>query len=191
MSYQSTIAEVLEVFRELDEHIATTTASAGLKCPEFCSLCCKKSDIEASMLEFLPLAAYLYENGLVDEYLLKIEQAKDGLCVCYDVKASERSKWGCQQYLNRGLICRLFGYGFRLNRDNIPTLVTCKTMKSFVPAAIEITAGMAIQQPDEMPIFHHYFMKLYSIEPEMALQKMPINEAIRTAIEKLYFYYRI
>ena len=35
----------------------------------------------------------------------------------------------------------------------------------------------------------HYFMKLLAIDPDLAVPQMPINQAIRTAIEKLYFYF--
>jgi hypothetical protein len=40
-----------------------------------------------------------------------------------------------------------------------------------------------------MPVFSHYFMRLLAIDPDLAVPQMPINQAIRVAIEKLYFYY--
>jgi hypothetical protein len=43
--------------------------------------------------------------------------------------------------------------------------------------------------PEEMPVFSNYFMKLLAIDPDLAVPQMPINQAIRAAIEKLYFYF--
>ena len=90
---------------------------------------------------------------------------------------------------NRGLICRLFGFGFRLNRESLPVLVTCKIMKSTQTEAVAKAGEMAAMHPEEMPIFSHYFMRLLAIDPDLAVPQMPINDAIRIAIEKFYFHY--
>ena len=71
----------------------------------------------------------------------------------------------------------------------MPVLVTCKIMKSTQTAAVAKAAELAVANPDEMPIFSHYFMRLLAIDPDLAVPQMPINQAIRVAIEKLYFYY--
>jgi uncharacterized protein len=189
MSKDSTIAAVRKVFEELDEHLSNVAQKAGLRCPAHCGFCCNKPDIEASPIEFLPLAAWLYETNQIDEYLEKLENNSDGLCVNFFPKAHTKGKWSCRQYEHRGLICRLFGYGFRLNRDGIPGLVTCKIMKNTIPDSVALANEIAAEIPDEMPIFRNYFMQLYAIDPEMALKQVHINEAIKMAIEILYFQY--
>jgi Fe-S-cluster containining protein len=183
------IEEVEKVFRELDAHLSSTAKESGLNCPDFCGNCCRKSDIEASPIEFLPLAAWLYQNDKVDDFLVRLDNPRHSWCACFDPDASAKGEWGCQYYEHRGLICRLFGFGFRLNRENLPVLVTCKIMKSTRSEAVAKAAFMAAHHPDEMPIFSHYFMKLLAIDPDLAVPQMPINDAIRVAIEKLYFYY--
>jgi Fe-S-cluster containining protein len=152
-------------------------------------MCCRKTDIEASPLEFLPLAAWLYESGKVDGFLAAMDDTKHPWCACFDPEASVYQEWGCQYYEHRGLICRLFGFGFRLNRDSLPVLVTCRIMKQSQPSAVRKAAEMAASSPNEMPVFSHYFMRLLAIDPDLAVPQMPINQAIRVAIEKLYFYY--
>lgn len=183
------IEEVEKVFEELDRHLSQTAGESGLKCPDFCGICCRKSDIEASPIEFMPLAAWLYKTGKVNDFLVKLDNPEHNWCVCFDPDASARGEWGCQYYEHRGLICRLFGFGFRLNRENLPVLVTCKIMKSNQTAAVAKAAEMAAAHPEEMPIFSHYFMRLLAIDPDLAVPQMPINQAIRVAIEKLYFYF--
>jgi len=183
------IDEVEKVFEELDAHLLSTAEVSGLKCPDFCGMCCRKADIEASPLEFMPLAAWLYKKGKVNDFLAKLDHPEHQWCACFDPDASAKGAWGCQYYEHRGLICRLFGFGFRLNRENLPVLVTCKIMKSTQAAAVSKAGEMAVSHPEEMPVFSNYFMRLLAIDPDLAVPQMPINQAIRVAIEKLYFYY--
>src|SRR5665647_1719209 len=189
MRHTRIIEEIEKVFEELDAHLLSTAAVSGLKCPDFCGMCCRKADIEASPLEFMPLAAWLYKKGKVDDFLAKMDHPEHQWCACFDPDASVKGAWGCQYYEHRGLICRLFGFGFRLNRENLPVLVTCKIMKSTQAAAVSKAGEMAVSHPEEMPVFSNYFMRLLAIDPDLAVPQMPINDAIRVAIEKLYFYY--
>jgi Fe-S-cluster containining protein len=183
------IDEVEQVFRELDIHLKLTAIESGLNCPDFCGVCCRKPDIEATPLEFMPLAAWLYKTGKVNEFLAKLDNPNHNWCVCLDPDATTKGEWGCKYYEHRGLICRLFGFGFRLNRENFPVLVTCKIMKSTRSAAVAKAGQMAEARPEEMPIFSNYFMRLLAVDPDLAVTQMPINQAIRSAIEKLYFYF--
>jgi len=183
------IEEVERVFEELDNHLSQTSQQSGLKCPDFCGMCCRKPDIEASTLEFMPLAAWLYKSGKVNDFSVKLDNPEHKWCACFDPEASEEGEWGCKYYEHRGLICRLFGFGYRLNRESHPVLVTCKIMKTTQAVAVTNAAELAAENPEEMPVFSNYFMKLLAIDPDLAIPQMPINEAIRTAIEKLYFYF--
>lgn len=183
------IEEVESVFEELDNHLKETSQHSGLKCPDFCGMCCRKPDIEASPLEFMPLAAWLYKSGKINDFLVKLDNPAHKWCACFDPEASAKGEWGCKYYEHRGLICRLFGFGYRLNRESHPVLVTCKIMKTTQAVAVTKAAELADGNPDEMPVFSNYFMKLLAIDPDLAVPQMPINKAIRTAIEKLYFYF--
>lgn len=183
------IDEVEKVFAELDEHLGRISAESGLRCPDFCGMCCKKSDIEASPIEFMPLAAWLYKTGKVDEFLERLDHPTHNWCACFDPQGAAKQEWGCQFYEHRGLICRLFGFGFRLNRESLPVLVTCRIMKCSQSAAVTKAGEMAAARPEDMPVFSNYFMKLLAIDPDLAVPQMPINQAIRVAIEKLYFYF--
>lgn len=189
MRYNDIISEVEKLFSELDAHLQASSAESGLSCPQYCGRCCMKPYIEASVLEFIPLAAWLYRTGQVDEFMEKLDNPQHPWCACFDPEASSREEWGCQYYGQRGLICRLFGFGYRLNRDEKPVLVTCRIMKTTRPGAVAKAASMAEAKPGEMPVFSNYFMRLLSIDPDLAVPQLPINEAIRRAIEKLYYYF--
>jgi len=190
MTIEAIISSVKEVYQALDEHLGLIASKTGLKCPKNCSACCDKKDIEASPIEFYPLAAFLYQSNLVDEYIKRLDENEgNGYCIFYSPDASLCGKGACEQYEYRGLICRLFGYGYRMNREMLPDLVTCKTMKENLPAAVAKAKLIGTKMPDEMPIFSNYYMQLYSIEPDLAIKRYPVNKAIRMAIENLYFHF--
>ena len=178
------------VFRELDEHIASTTRITGMKCSNLCNACCRTTTIEASPIEFIPLAVWLYENKMVDEFLIRLDKSdQTGHCPLFSPEAWKEGKGGCLNYPNRGLVCRLFGFGYRLDRIGLTELVTCKEMKEKIPAAVNKANLLGREKPDTVPIFTNYAMQLYSIDPDLAIQHLPIGKAMRMAIEKLYFNY--
>ena len=184
------VSAVQEVYAELEKHLENITSQTRVKCKHLCNACCDKTDIEASPIEFIPLAAYLYQTGQIDEFLFRLDESdKTGYCVLFSPDAWKKGEWACLQYDKRGLICRLFGYGYRLNRLGIPELVTCKVLKEICPDEIAKARLMGIENPELVPLFSNYFMQLYSIDPDLGTTLMPINQAIRKAIEKLYFYY--
>jgi hypothetical protein len=184
------VLAVEKVFRELDEHISQTSLKAGMNCPHLCNVCCRKRNIEASPIEFIPLAEWLYESGMIDEFLIRLNKSDEtGYCPLFSSEAWKEGNWACLNYPKRGLICRLFGYGYRFSREGLPELVTCKVLKDCCPEAVTKARESGIENPDTVPIFRNYSMQLYSIDPDLAIQQLPINKAIRLAIEKLYFHF--
>jgi hypothetical protein len=190
MTSNKTASAVQQVYRELDNHLFETTAKTGMRCVPLCSLCCSTKNIEASPLEFIPFAAWLYESGKVDEFLIRLDKSdQTGHCPLFLPDAWREGKGACWKYDKRGLICRLFGFGYRLTRDNLPDLVTCKVLKENDPEGIAKAGRFGIENPDSIPLFRNYSMQLYSIDQDLALPQLPINKAIRLAIEKMYFHY--
>ena len=192
MSSKDLVLDVEDFYRELDEHIERTTLSTGMKCVHLCNVCCVKTDIEASPLEFIPLAAFLYKTGQVDEFITLLDKAEEtGYCALLMPEAWKEGKWGCRYYEKRGLICRMFGFGYRLNQEEIPEIVTCKILKDKSPGAIQNANVLGRKTPEDVPLFRNYSMKLFSIDPDLSINLLPINQAIRIAIEKLYFDYAL
>ena len=184
------VLAVEQVFKELDNHISRTNLKTGMKCSHLCNACCRTKNIEASPIEFIPLAASLYETGRVDEFLILLNKSDEtGHCPLFLPEAWKEGKGGCWHYEKRGLVCRLFGFGYRLDREGTAELVTCKVLKESTPQAVEKARQLGLDDPETIPLFRNYSMQLYSIDPDLAIQQLPINKAIRIAIEKLYFQY--
>jgi len=57
----------------MGEEFSQFQKSSGLKCLEGCGRCCANPDIEASVLEMIPLALKIHDDGKTQEWLSIIE----------------------------------------------------------------------------------------------------------------------
>jgi hypothetical protein len=94
----------------------------------------------------------------------------------------------CSNYRYRGLICRLFGYAASRDKYGKLRLATCKIIKEGQQENYN-TAEEAISKGLYVPIFTDYYMQLSQIDNRLATTILPINEALKTAIEEVLHYY--
>ncbi len=177
------VQSVMRVYSALDRHINRLQASTGMHCPAGCGECCKKPDIEASPIEFLPLALSWLDEGILWEQYDAIQNKADSRCFVFRPSIT---KFGglCNAYSHRGLICRLFGYSARLDKDGNKELVTCKKIKDEQPAAVQ----KSNIENKVIPVMTHYYSKMASIDIQLN-DRMPINQAMLRAIETVGAYY--
>jgi Fe-S-cluster containining protein len=157
-----------------------------LHCKFGCGKCCLKPDIEASVLEFLPFAFYLYHAGTAEAWYERLKTTDSALCVILD--PNQPGVGHCTEYKHRGLICRLFGYSARTNKYGMHELVTCQIIKT-EQASDYLRAEETIRAGGSVPVMSDYYMQLHSIDFELAKEFYPINTAIRRAIETVLQYY--
>lgn len=175
------IEKTEQIFDAVERQIRQFKLNSGLNCIEQCGLCCLKESIEASVLEFTPAALYLYKSGAGEAILQKLQDEPERkICVFFNPFQGEGS---CSMYAKRGLICRLFGFSVSRNKFDQPVLVTCKHIKE------------SVIYRDHYPFIHqspsisHFYMKLRGIDLKNTQKMLPVNEAIREAIEMVYFYF--
>ena len=180
------VRAVEEVFDTLDREIASFQSRSGLYCSWGCGKCCFKPDIEATILEFLPFAQYLYEQGKAFEWLETLKANSSSICLI--LNPTQRTAGLCSEYKHRGLICRLFGYSARTNKYGAKELVTCSVIKTEQAANFHAAAA-AIDDGGEVPVMSQYYMRLHAIDFELTREFFPINEAIKRAIEVILHYY--
>lgn len=191
LSISEKVSAVEKVFEGLSRDIAKFQQHSGLQCLIGCGKCCHKSDIEASTIEFLPFAYYLYKQNKSEEWLDRIDQeAPVSACLLLTPFLQENKGGFCSQYIYRGLICRLFGFSASRDKYGAAKLVTCKPIKTEMPEIYD-TAVKGIEDGVPVPVMNHYYMQLYAIDISLAKDLYPINEAIRRAIEIVatYYYY--
>jgi len=132
MNLETKICQVQSIFSQLDQEIEELKHSSGLDCRSHCTHCCENPDIEATILEFLPLAKHIYDLGWHERYLHQLA-AKPEQCILLnpEQKASQDISLvpGCRMYPYRGIICRLFGFSTREDKFGNPELVACSWLK--------------------------------------------------------------
>ena len=153
------VKDVQRVYAALDRHIDRLQQSTGMHCPAGCGQCCKKPDIEASPVEFLPLALSWLDEGILWEQYEALQKKEDTLCFVFRPNIT---KFGglCNAYDHRGLICRLFGYSARLDKEGRKELVTCKKIKEEQPEAMVKSEDHS----KKIPVMTHYYSRMASID---------------------------
>jgi len=181
------IRKVERVFKELDKETEKFGKQSKLRCLTNCNLCCLKPDLEANVLEFLPLAYYLVSNNL-HEAALDLIELEPAHCINLATSQVAGSTSGCSRYEHRGLICRLFGFSGVRDKNSKLAIYTCTHMKKefsteFKFASEQINSGMKI------PLAANYYSQIYYIDSHLANDYNPINISIKKAIEKVAYYY--
>ncbi|SDJ82541.1 Fe-S-cluster containining protein [Catalinimonas alkaloidigena] len=192
MSIPQKVKAVEAVFHALEGELRQFQNQTPLRCLTGCGECCKKPDIEATVLEMIPLAYHWYQTGTAEAWLDRLETSDaDPLCKLFNPFGTLQGKGNCEHYAYRGLVCRLFGFAANLNKYGKPLLATCKLLKEEKAEAYQQTQAW-IDAGGRVPMIRDYYMKLYAIDPTLSEQRHPINTAIRLALEKvlLYYYYQ-
>lgn len=188
MSIYRKVLAVERVFGGLEKDVAGFRTATGMQCKSECGLCCKKPDISATPLEFLPLAYHLYRQGQAYVWLDDLGDKDIPYCRVFQPFIQSGDKGFCSHYNYRGLICRLFGFAAMTDKEGQAQLVTCKTIKSeFSEAYDRVLRHIKTQQP--VPIISNYYFQLRAIDQELGLQFLPVNKAITEALKVVLSYY--
>ncbi|HMP99150.1 MAG TPA: YkgJ family cysteine cluster protein [Cyclobacteriaceae bacterium] len=187
MSLYRKVKSVERLFSELQQEISAFQSASELHCKTGCGKCCFKPDIEATILEFIPHAYFVYKQGKAFEWLNKLKE--DSSPVCTLLNPFLIGKGQCSTYNYRGLICRLFGYSGRRNKYGKIELVTCDIIKTEQADTYNKTKQGIENGLMQLPIMHHYYSRLTTIDPALSDKFYPVNQAIRKAIEVVLHYY--
>ncbi|CAN1566618.1 hypothetical protein MCETHM1_02941 [Flavobacteriaceae bacterium] len=189
MSIEHKVQLVEELFDRLENEINNLKSKTNLHCISGCGQCCSKPNIDASPLEFLPWAFYLFLNGKAEVILEELNTKTTPFCHLYLSLSTTNSTNGkCTDYKYRGLICRLFGYAASRDKYGELRLATCKIIKENQQESYNNTEE-AIKKGLYVPIFSDYYMQLTPIDYRLATTLLPINEALKMAIEEVLQYY--
>lgn len=189
MAIELKVRQVEELFSRLEKEITTFKSDTKLDCLLGCGKCCSNPEIEASPLEFIPWAFHLFLNGKAEETLLVLNDSSTNTCHIYRPLALlEEFNGSCSNYRYRGLICRLFGFAANRDKYGELRLATCKIIKEGQTENYNL-AQKAISNGKPVPIFTDYYMQLTQIDYHLASIILPINQALKMAIEEVLQYY--
>jgi Fe-S-cluster containining protein len=188
MNLEQKSQEVRKVFEELDQEIKSFVDASKLTCISGCGFCCSNPKVSASVLEFLPMAFDLYEKGKAEKALNLLDQTnEDDACIIYKSFSEDGHSGFCSDYQNRGMICRLFGSSARKNKDGIKEIITCKKIKTEKKDLYD-TAVEAIKSEMPVPSSTDAYRKINNIDFMLTERQLPINKAIKEAIESVITY---
>lgn len=187
MSIERRVQLVETLFHQLEQETAQFEQSSGLRCVSGCGKCCTYPDVEASPLEFLPWAFHLFLNGEAEKTLIKLKNTYTSTCIIYK-PLSIIDQGRCSNYKYRGLICRLFGSAANTDKYGNLRLATCKIIKEGQSANYKSTAE-AMTKGLHVPVFTAYYMQLNQIDFHLGNIILPVNKALKMAIEEVLQYY--
>jgi len=189
MSIEQRVDLVEELYKKLDLEISEFKSHAKLSCVIGCGKCCNHPELDASPLEFLPWAFHLFLNGEAENVLKKLNNSAENRCFIYNpLSLLDKNKGNCSEYKYRGLICRLFGFGANTDKYGKLRLAICKIIKegqaeNYNNSTELINNGLSV------PIFTDYYMNLSQIDFKLGNIIVPINKALKLAIEEVLQYY--
>ena len=187
MTLPQKVTLIEQLFHQLEKETAAFQNNTGLSCLSGCGRCCTHPAIEASPLEFLPWAFHLFLTGEAEKMLQILREIQTTTCVNYQ-PLTLVDQGHCKTYRYRGLICRLFGYGASTDKYGKLRLATCKVIKegqaeNFASASEKISQGLSV------PVFTEYYMQLNQIDFRLGNIIVPVNKALRLALEEVLQYY--
>ncbi|WPR70237.1 YkgJ family cysteine cluster protein [Flavobacterium sp. NG2] len=189
MNIESKVQLVEELFKKLEVEIHQFQKESLLQCVAGCGKCCSTPNIEASPLEFLPWAFHLFIEGQAEKTLDELKQNPNLSCHLYrPLSTVDATNGKCSNYQYRGLICRLFGYGASKDKVGKLRLATCKIIKENQQEYYQKTSK-AINNGFYVPIFSDYYMNLSQIDFVLGRTMLPVNLALKRAIEEVLHYY--
>lgn len=171
--------------KTIDRDIRQFKLFNRIDCLEHCSECCRYDNIQATALEFLPFAWHTYRLGLLESWLEKLENHHEPQCVFY---RNRNEEWGCSIYPVRGLICRLFGFSASLDKNGNPAYAACRILKQNCPEVVK-SASERLKNGGRIPVISKFYRRLATIDPVSGNEFMPLNQAIKKALETVYLHY--
>ncbi|WP_223552051.1 YkgJ family cysteine cluster protein [Aestuariivivens sp. NBU2969] len=189
MSIIRKVRAVERLFGRLENEMHEFKGQFGLYCIQGCGKCCAKPDIEASPLEFLPWAFQLFLEHKALDMLEQQKTTTNTWCHLYTpLSLVDTNSGSCGDYHFRGLICRLFGFSANRDKYGKLRLITCKVIKESQVEAYNQTV-LQINEGVYVPIFSDYYQTLFQIDHKLGHKLMPINKALKAALEEVLHYY--
>lgn len=181
------LREITTQLMIVNEEIATTFSqyqnSQKLFCRSGCGECCLHPGIEASVLEMLPLALHLQEQGLAESTLEAMQQDDRTSCFFYKPSSADGKSGQCSIYQYRPAVCRMFGAAGYRGREGEVLLSVCKVIRSEQPEAlIAAEQNIATEVP---PMLRNGKEQIAQIDYQLSTKNMPIKQAAEAALDKV------
>ncbi|GHG72438.1 hypothetical protein GCM10010919_24710 [Alishewanella longhuensis] len=174
------------VYGEMADTFSGYQQASGLSCRSGCGECCTQPTIEATVLEMLPLALHLFDQGKAEQTLTQLEELPEVLsCFFYQRLSFDGKQGQCSVYQQRPSICRVFGVAGYRDKLGKTSLSVCKTIKADKAEKYQQHLIVLGEQPP--PMMMSAKEQVNELDYSLGAKHYPINEAIRLALEKVLF----
>ena len=174
--------QVEAVFDDLEQSFSSYQNRTGLTCKPGCGACCNNPQVEATVLELLPLALSLYDQGRAEQVLAELDRYSGFACYHYARASLDGLDGSCSVYKHRPAICRMFGAA-AVNGKHGDRLSVCRVIKQERAAAWQA----AVIASDQAPRMTDGKERVRQIDFALGRQDLPINQALKQALEKVLF----
>lgn len=184
MNIREITFNLLNIYQEMSLTFGQFQASLKLPCLTGCGRCCLNPEIEASVLEMLPFALKIYDEGKLEEWLEQTENRNQSWCLLF--KGDVTSGLGqCGHYGERPAVCRMFGVAGLKDKNQNSKLSICKFIREANPEKIKTIEEQNSTQ--EIPMLSQWYSRISSLGDPSMQERIPINQAIEEALKKIAF----
>lgn len=183
MNIREFVFNLQKIYDEMGQTFSSYQGSVGLSCPSGCGQCCLNPEVEASMLEMLPMALKIYDEGKLEEWLDLLETTSVSHCLIFNYQGGRKGQ--CTSYYERPSLCRMFGVSGYLDKKGEISVSICKLLKQDFP---ETSQKIKDDRSPDIPKLRDWSLHLSTIHPELIQARIPINDALRKALEKIALY---
>lgn len=176
---------VLQTMNEVGQAYGQYQRDQQLFCRSGCGECCLHPGIEASVLEMLPLAYHLLEDGRAEATLEALQQSDFDGCYFYQRHSADGKQGQCSVYPYRPAICRFFGVAGYNGREGEISLSVCKVIKADHP--IRYGETLIALESSNPPMMRNGKEQIRQLDYELGGKNLPINDALQQALERVLF----
>lgn len=177
------IAQIVSLFHELDQEVSQFASASGISCAQGCGACCLSPEIETTVAEMLPLAWKFFQEGQAESQHAALQNAQTELCLQYRSESGQPQRGNCSNYADRPSLCRLFGYSGYRDRLGSARLGTCQIIQARLGVQLQSIEQRIQAGQLSVPFLSHAHERIAAIGGNLAWDMLPINEALRRAIE--------
>lgn len=176
--------KILELYNEMDQESQAFKKLTGIHCLAQCGKCCQNPQVSATMLEMLPLALFLIENGYDDK------EERSPTCQFFKADPTHPDRGSCGVYAYRPIVCRLFGWMATIDKNTQPRLSTCDLIKNDQQNLVK-TIQEDTSLLEKLPVITQWKEKFLAIDPSWGRDIYPVNVALKLTLEKVLLIKRL
>ena len=184
MNLQTFSQDLMDLYQDIGQAFSETQKRSSLSCPTGCGYCCKTPTVEATVMEMIPMAFALFEQGIAETVYERIQSENPQSCILYEDHGGKQGK--CTQYLTRPSLCRMFAVAGYYSKNHETELSVCKELKSTYPDNFPLDPSVI-----NPALMSDWASKLMVLHPQLAHDRLPISFSLGKALEKVMLYARL